>query len=89
DVLGLSQTLSHRSKRSLLVPPIIVTENQMAPFPKIIGRLISSEKSWNHIFRLTGPGADQEPKGLFIIDRDTGDVSVSRSLDREAIDSYQ
>ncbi|CAB1418129.1 unnamed protein product [Pleuronectes platessa] len=45
--------------------------------------------SGNHIFRLTGPGADQDPRGLFIIDIDTGDVSVSRSLDREAIDSYQ
>ncbi|XP_038554303.1 cadherin-13-like, partial [Micropterus salmoides] len=91
DILGLGQTLPYRSKRSLLVPPIIITENQRAPFPRIIGRshVISTEKSGNHIFRLTGPGADQDPKGLFTIDIDTGDVSVSRSLDREAIDSYQ
>ncbi|XP_076588924.1 cadherin-13 [Chaetodon auriga] len=85
DILGLT----YRSKRSLLVPPMIVTENQRAPFPRIIGRVISTEKAGNHIFRLTGPGADQDPKGLFTIDIDTGDVSVSRSLDREAIDSYQ
>ncbi|XP_054631655.1 cadherin-13 [Dunckerocampus dactyliophorus] len=87
EILGLP----HRSKRSLLVPPMIVTENQRAPFPRIIGRshVISTEKSWDHIFRLTGPGADQDPKGLFTIDIDTGDVSVTRSLDREAIDSYQ
>lgn len=52
-------------------------------------QVISSEKSENHIFRLTGPGADQDPKGLFTIDIETGDVSVRRSLDREAIDSYQ
>ena len=53
-------------------------------------QLISrDEKLGNHIFRLTGPGADQDPKGLFTIDIDTGDVSVTRSLDREAIDSYQ
>lgn len=52
-------------------------------------QVISAEKSGNHIFRLTGPGADQYPKGLFIIDIDTGEVSVSRSLDREATDSYQ
>lgn len=51
--------------------------------------MISAEKSRNHIFRLTGPGADQDPKGLFTIDMETGDVSVSRSLDREAIESYQ
>ncbi|XP_042268836.1 cadherin-13 isoform X2 [Thunnus albacares] len=91
DILGLGQTLPYRSKRSLLVPPMIVTENQRASFPKVIGRshVISSEKSGNHIFRLTGPGADQDPKGLFTIDIDTGEVSVSRSLDREDFDSYE
>lgn len=55
----------------------------------VCAQVISTEKSGNHIFRLTGPGADQDPKGLFIIDIDTGEVSVSRSLDREATDSYQ
>nr|XP_019935026.1 PREDICTED: cadherin-13 isoform X1 [Paralichthys olivaceus] len=90
-ILGLGQTLPYRHKRSLLVPPMIVTENQRAPFPRLIGKshVILTEKSGNHIFRLTGPGADQDPKGLFIIDIDTGEVSVSRSLDREAIDSYK
>lgn len=52
-------------------------------------QVISTEKLQNHIFRLTGPGADRDPKGLFTIDIDTGDVSVSRPLDREAIDTYQ
>ncbi|KAM7396369.1 hypothetical protein PAMP_019414 [Pampus punctatissimus] len=89
DILGLGQTLPYRPKRSLLVPPVIVTENQRTSFPKVIGRVISSEKSEDHIFRLTGPGADQDPKGLFTIDINTGDVSVSRSLDREAFDSYE
>ncbi|XP_040894291.1 cadherin-13 isoform X2 [Toxotes jaculatrix] len=90
NILGLGQTLPYRSKRSLLVPPMIVTENQRAPFPRLIGKShVISTESGNHIFRLTGPGADQDPKGLFIIDIDTGEVSVSRSLDREAIDSYE
>ncbi|KAM9351937.1 cadherin-13 [Symphorus nematophorus] len=89
DILGLGQTPPYRSKRSLLVPAMTVTENQRPPFPRVIGKLIPTEKSGNHIFRLTGPGADQDPKGLFTIDTNTGDVSVSRSLDREAIDSYQ
>ncbi|KAM6937390.1 cadherin-13 [Xenentodon cancila] len=89
DILGLGQKLPHRSKRSMVVPPVIVTENQRAPFPRIIGKVISPEKPRNHIFRLTGPGADQDPKGLFTIDIDTGEMSVSRSLDREAVESYQ
>ncbi|XP_029290376.1 cadherin-13 [Cottoperca gobio] len=91
NMLGVGQSQPFRSKRSLLVPPIIVTENQRAPFPRIIGKshVFSTEKLGNHIFRLTGPGADQDPRGLFTIDIDTGEVSVSRSLDREAIDSYE
>lgn len=64
---------------------IFAITNQTCVFVQVI----SSEKSRNHIFRLTGPGADQDPKGLFTIDLDTGDVSVRRSLDREAIDSYR
>lgn len=91
DILGVEQTQPFRTKRSLLVPPMIVTENQRPPFPRIIGRshVISTEKPGNHIFQLSGHGADRDPKGLFTIDIHTGDVSVSRSLDREAIDSYQ
>ncbi|XP_033997648.1 cadherin-13 [Trematomus bernacchii] len=91
DILGVGNMVPPRSKRSLLVPPMIITENQRAPFPRVIGKshVISTEKLGNHIFRLTGPGADQDPRGLFTIDIDTGDVSVSRSLDREAIDSYE
>uniref|UniRef100_A0A3Q2CSI9 Cadherin-13 n=1 Tax=Cyprinodon variegatus TaxID=28743 RepID=A0A3Q2CSI9_CYPVA len=90
NALGLGQKLPYRTKRSLLVPPMSVTENQRPPFPRIIGKfqVISPAKPMNQIFRLKGPGADQDPKGLFTIDIDTGDVSVSRSLDREIIDSY-
>ncbi|KAM6946121.1 cadherin-13 [Aplochiton taeniatus] len=89
DSLGLDRArLPFRTKRSLLVPPIIVTENQRAPFPKPIGKVFSAEKPQNQFFRLSGQGADQEPKGLFTIDKYTGEVYVSRSLDREAIHSY-
>lgn len=91
DILGIAQKLPYRSKRSLLVPPMVVSENQRAPFPKIIGttHVIPSGESRKHIFRLTGPGADQDPKGLFTIDMDSGIVSVSRSLDRETTGFYQ
>uniref|UniRef100_A0A1A8PM07 Cadherin-13 n=1 Tax=Nothobranchius pienaari TaxID=704102 RepID=A0A1A8PM07_9TELE len=91
DVPGLRQKLPDRSKRSLLVPGMPVTENLRGPFPRLIGKshVISPAKPGNHIFRLTGPGADQEPRGLFTIDINSGDVSVSRPLDREAIDSYE
>ncbi|CAL8291983.1 unnamed protein product [Boreogadus saida] len=51
--------------------------------------VMSLEQQGKQTFHLTGPGADQDPQGLFSIAAETGVVSVSRSLDREASDSYQ
>lgn len=51
-------------------------------------QVISSDMKEDHIFRLTGRGADQDPKGVFSINRLTGEVAVSRALDREAIAYY-
>ncbi|XP_030223150.1 cadherin-13 [Gadus morhua] len=91
DVLRPPQVPGSRAKRSLLVPPMMVTENQRGPFPRVIGRahVMSLEQQGKQTFHLTGPGADQDPQGLFSIAAETGVVSVSRSLDREASDSYQ
>ncbi|KAI4904453.1 hypothetical protein NFI96_001672 [Prochilodus magdalenae] len=50
--------------------------------------VISSDMKEDHIFRLTGKGADQDPKGVFSINKITGEVAVSRALDREAIPFY-
>ncbi|RXN00219.1 Cadherin-13 [Acipenser ruthenus] len=89
EILGLGQSPAFmRTKRSLLAPPMFVPENQRAPFPKSIGKVISSEMPDNVVFKLTGEGADQEPKGIFYINKNTGEVLVSRSLDRERIAFY-
>ncbi|KAJ3596458.1 hypothetical protein NHX12_002865, partial [Muraenolepis orangiensis] len=89
EALHLPRVPGPRSKRSLLVPPMMVTENQRAPFPRVIGRVMSMERQGRQLFHLRGPGADWDPQGLFSIDVDTGVVSVSRALDREAVPSYQ
>ncbi|XP_030646422.1 cadherin-13 [Chanos chanos] len=88
EILGIGDMQAYRAKRSLLVPPMFVPENQRAPFPRFIGKVISSELKEDHIFRLTGKGADQDPKGVFSINRLTGEVAVSRALDREDIAFY-
>ncbi|XP_072550980.1 cadherin-13 [Salminus brasiliensis] len=90
EIMGLGDIAPYRTKRSLLVPPMFVPENQRAPFPRSIGKVsvISSDMKEDHIFRLTGKGADQDPKGVFSINKLTGEVAVSRALDREAIAFY-
>ncbi|GAA6101886.1 cadherin-13 [Tachysurus ichikawai] len=39
EILGVGNMTPYRSKRSLLVPPMFVPENQRAPFPRSIGKL--------------------------------------------------
>lgn len=39
-------------------------------------------------YSVTGPGADQNPTGLFIIDPITGQLSVTKPLDREQISNF-
>ncbi|XP_071182300.1 cadherin-13 [Salvelinus alpinus] len=88
EILGLGQIQPYRSKRALFAPRMHVNENMEPPFPKVIGTVISPGMENDHIFHMTGSGADQDPKGVFTINRVTGEVSVSQELDREAISSY-
>ncbi|XP_015223641.1 cadherin-13 [Lepisosteus oculatus] len=89
EILGLGQSPAYsRKRRSLLAPPMYVAENDRGPFPKFIGKVISSDPQEANIFRLTGKGADQDPKGVFSISRHTGEVYVSHPLDRERIATY-
>ncbi|XP_073462014.1 cadherin-13 [Aquarana catesbeiana] len=78
-----------RHRRSIVAPPVSIAENQRTPFPKIVGKVVVSDRIQGSKFRLYGKGVDEEPKGIFKINENTGEVSVSRSLDRELIPSYQ
>lgn len=52
-------------------------------------QVVDSDRPEGSKFRLTGKGVDQEPKGIFRINENTGSVSVTRTLDREMIATYQ
>ncbi|XP_051485522.1 cadherin-13 isoform X2 [Apus apus] len=78
-----------RQKRAILATPILIPENQRPPFPRSVGKVISSEGTEGAKFRLSGKGVDQDPKGIFRINEISGEVSVTRTLDREAIANYE
>ncbi|XP_043562586.1 cadherin-13 isoform X1 [Chiloscyllium plagiosum] len=84
--IGNISTL-HRRKRALIAPPISFPENQRGPFPKVIGRVITDRQDGIK-FQLHGKGVEEEPKGVFKINDQSGEIIVTRSLDREEMDMY-
>ncbi|XP_023818896.1 B-cadherin-like [Oryzias latipes] len=73
-----------RRKRDWVVPPINHPENHNGPFPYRMVQIRSNEDQVKKIlYSITGPGATEDPVGLFTMDKDTGDLYVHRRLDRE------
>ncbi|XP_038124014.1 B-cadherin-like [Cyprinodon tularosa] len=78
-----------RRKRAWILPPISVTENQRGPFPLKISQVKSDDHVNKRIrYKITGPGADQDPVKLFTMDEETGHLYVTQPLDREKQSSY-
>uniref|UniRef100_A0A3P9LDK8 Cadherin domain-containing protein n=1 Tax=Oryzias latipes TaxID=8090 RepID=A0A3P9LDK8_ORYLA len=73
-----------RMKRDWVIPPINIPENSNGPFPYKMVQIHSVENRYKKIlYSITGPGATEDPVGLFTIEKDTGDLYVHQRLDRE------
>ncbi|XP_035271223.1 cadherin-2-like [Anguilla anguilla] len=81
--------LLKRIRRDWVIPAINVPENSRGPFPQELVR-IRSDRDKNRLLRysVTGPGADQPPTGIFIINPISGQLSVTKPLDREQISNF-
>ncbi|XP_053770714.1 cadherin-1 [Desmodus rotundus] len=78
-----------RQKRDWVIPPISCPENERGPFPKNLVQIKSNKDKETQVFySITGQGADTPPVGVFIIERETGWLKVTKPLDREAIPKY-
>ncbi|CAM4638283.1 unnamed protein product [Lepidochelys olivacea] len=76
-----------RQKRDWVIPPINCPENERGPFPKLLAQ-IKSNIPTKVFYSITGQGADEPPEGVFIIERETGRLKVTKPLDREDISNY-
>ncbi|XP_068192407.1 cadherin-15 [Antennarius striatus] len=77
-----------RVKRDWIIPPIRVLENSKQVPEDLVQ--IKSDKIFTSevIYKLEGPGVDQEPKNLFEIDDKTGVIRSKKPLDREKYNSF-
>ncbi|KAM9860535.1 cadherin-15 [Aulostomus maculatus] len=77
-----------RVKRDWIIPPIRVLENSKQVPEDLVQ--IKSDKIFTGevIYKLEGPGVDQQPKNLFEIDDKTGVIRSKRPLDREKYSSF-
>ncbi|KAJ8417792.1 hypothetical protein AAFF_G00226350 [Aldrovandia affinis] len=78
-----------RVKRAWIIPPIRVSENSKQAPEKLVQ--IKSDKVFTTevIYKLEGPGVDQDPKGLFEIEDRTGWIKSLMPLDREQYSSFK
>ncbi|XP_004437077.1 PREDICTED: cadherin-15 [Ceratotherium simum simum] len=78
-----------RARRAWVIPPISVSENhKRLPYPLV---QIKSDKQQlgGVIYSIQGPGVDEEPRGIFSIDKFTGKVFLNALLDREKTDRFR
>ncbi|TRY65028.1 hypothetical protein DNTS_015569 [Danionella cerebrum] len=69
----------NRVKRDWVIPPVNVLENSRKQFPEELVKIQSDKDKTSSLrYSVTGPGADQNPTGLFIIDPISGILSVEQ-----------
>ncbi|XP_069822154.1 cadherin-15 isoform X2 [Dendropsophus ebraccatus] len=87
----LQQAVSgmQRFKRAWVIPTISVSENLKSIPSQVVQ--IKSDKQYQSsvIYSIKGPGVDEEPKGIFTINKTTGIVYLNAVLDREKIDRFK
>ncbi|KAM8799399.1 cadherin-15 [Eudromia elegans] len=78
-----------RVKRAWVIPPISVSENHKR-IPHLLVQIKSDKQQpGGVIYSIKGPGVDEEPAGIFSIDKLSGKVFLNATLDREQNDRYR
>ncbi|XP_042616901.1 cadherin-1-like isoform X2 [Cyprinus carpio] len=81
---------SKRAKRGWVIPPFHVPENSRGPFPvKLVQIKSDYAKETQMQYSITGEGANEDPKGIFTVERLSGNLLVTQPLDREKKASYR
>ncbi|KAK1897303.1 Desmoglein-2 [Dissostichus eleginoides] len=79
-----------RRKRVWIPPPKQLMENEDYTQEKAVAKIHSDfdDDNGNMKYSLEGIGANQHPFNVFVVDHRTGDIRLTKILDRELIDTY-
>ncbi|KAK2914709.1 hypothetical protein Q8A73_005303 [Channa argus] len=74
--------LLSRQRRSWIINSFTIEEGHAGPFPYVLGKIII-ERDYLVYFDLYGEGADEEPKGVISIDKESGALIIHKAVDYE------
>ncbi|XP_053499954.1 cadherin-like protein 26 [Ictalurus furcatus] len=79
-----SERVLTRSKRRWVLNTVELEEESPGPFPKKVTE-VHNDKQLNHSlkFSISGQGVTEEPKGVFSINENTGEIFTHKPIDRE------
>ncbi|KAG7515027.1 Desmoglein-2 Cadherin family member 5 HDGC [Solea senegalensis] len=88
EAKGENKTLV-RKKRAWILPPSKLMENIDYTHKPFIAKIRSDQELTTKVdYYLSGPGADRPPINLFLVNHETGFVTITGILDREICPSY-
>ncbi|XP_007477378.2 cadherin-15 isoform X2 [Monodelphis domestica] len=79
----------NRVRRAWVIPPISVSENHKKIPYTLVQIKSDKQQQGGVIYSIKGPGVDEEPLGIFSIDKFTGKVFLNAMLDREKTDHFR
>ncbi|XP_024921169.1 cadherin-1-like [Cynoglossus semilaevis] len=86
---GQEMEAKSRKKREWILPPAKLMENTDYTHKEFIAKTRSDNDEKGKVdYYLSGPGANKPPINLFLVDHDTGFVTITDILDREKYLSY-
>ncbi|XP_069506809.1 cadherin-like protein 26 isoform X1 [Ambystoma mexicanum] len=78
----------HRQRRAWIIDTFELEEEHPGPYPLLIGT-VNVENGFQVRYKLTGIGVTEEPKGLFNINEDDGNIYVHRKIDYEQFSIFR
>ncbi|XP_029359003.1 cadherin-like protein 26 [Echeneis naucrates] len=81
-LVSLCSELLSRHRRTWIIDSFTIEEEYPGPFPYVLGQ-INVDRKYQVYFDLSGEGVDEDPKGVISIHKESGFLTVYKSVDYE------